>query len=105
MLAGEPAFSAGTAIQILEAISAAEPDWGALPASLQPTIRKLLRWCLERDRKHRLRDIGEARIVIDMRAAYSSRAATVRDGDLRRQRTNGSGSANLSGPGAHIHVL
>jgi serine/threonine-protein kinase len=65
MLTGKPVFAGETAAQILEAVSTAEPDWSALPASTQARIRKLLRRCLERDRKQRLRDIGEARIVID----------------------------------------
>jgi len=54
MLAGKPAFSAETAIQILEVISAAALDWDALPRSTPTRIRKLLRRCLEGDRKQRL---------------------------------------------------
>ena len=65
MLAGKPAFAGDTAAEILEAVAGAEPEWSALPASTPARIRKLLRRCLERDRKRRLRDIGEARIVID----------------------------------------
>ena len=47
----------------LAAVLRAEPDWNALPASTPPRIRKLLRRCLERDRKQRLQAIGEARIA------------------------------------------
>ena len=64
MLTGKPAFAGEPANRILEAVPA-EPDWSALPGSTPARIRELLRRCLERDRKQRLRDIGEARIVID----------------------------------------
>ena len=43
----------------------AEPDWRRLPAETPPAIRRLLRRCLQKDRKHRLRDIGDARLEID----------------------------------------
>ena len=42
-----------------------EPDWSALPADDAPAVRRLLRRCLEKDPKKRLRDIGDARIEID----------------------------------------
>ena len=61
MLTGKPAFAGETANQILEAVSGTEPDWSALPGSTPARIRRLLRRCLERDRKQRLQDIGEAR--------------------------------------------
>jgi serine/threonine protein kinase/Tol biopolymer transport system component len=65
LLSGKAAFAGHTTSEILETIQQAEPDWIALPATTPPRIRTLLRRCLERDRKQRLRDIGEARIVID----------------------------------------
>jgi serine/threonine-protein kinase len=65
MLAARPAFAGETTSDILAAVLRSEPDWSALPAETPPRIRKLLRRCLERDRKQRLQDIGEARIAID----------------------------------------
>src|SRR5260370_31387256 len=65
MLSGKPVFQGETTSDILAAVLRSEPDWNALPAGTPPRIRKLLRRCLERDRKQRLRDIGEARITID----------------------------------------
>jgi serine/threonine-protein kinase len=64
-LSGKAAFEGHTTSETLEAILRAEPDWSVLPAATPARIRTLLRRCLERDRKQRLRDIGEARIVID----------------------------------------
>src|ERR1035437_9941399 len=65
MLAGKRAFSGGSITEILAEVLRGEPDWSALPAATTPRVRKLLRRCLERDRKQRLQDIGEARIAID----------------------------------------
>jgi len=65
MLAGKPAFSGESITDILAGVLRAEPDWSALPAATPPRIRKLLRRCLERDRKQRLQAIGEARLAMD----------------------------------------
>jgi hypothetical protein len=65
VLTGKPVFHGDTTSDILAAVLRAEPDWRALPAATPLTIRKLLRRCLERDRKQRLQAIGEARIAID----------------------------------------
>jgi serine/threonine-protein kinase len=65
MLAGKPGFPGGSVTDILAAVLRSEPDWSALPAATPPRIRRLLRRCLERDRKQRLQAIGEARIAID----------------------------------------
>lgn len=43
----------------------AEIDFGQLPAATPPSIRELLRRCLDRDVRNRLRDIGEARITLE----------------------------------------
>ena len=42
-----------------------EPDWDALPADLSPTLRNLLRLCLEKDLKQRVPDIGVVRLAMD----------------------------------------
>jgi Tol biopolymer transport system component len=42
-----------------------EPDWSALPKDTPPHVRLLLRRCLCKDAKNRLRDIGEARIALE----------------------------------------
>ena len=62
MLTGQQAFPGDTVSDTLAAVIRAEPDWDALPASVHPRIRYLLRRCLEKDPKQRLRDIGEARL-------------------------------------------
>jgi Tol biopolymer transport system component len=42
-----------------------EPDWTTLPAGTPPSIRRLLRRCLEKDRKRRLADASDARLEIE----------------------------------------
>ena len=49
----------------MAAILKSEPDWSALPADTPPRMRGLLRRCLKKDRKERLRDIGDARVEIE----------------------------------------
>jgi serine/threonine protein kinase len=65
MLRGRPPFTEETISDTLAAVIRAEPDWSGFPANTSPGIRHLLRRCLEKDPKLRLRDIGEARIAIE----------------------------------------
>src|SRR3954470_403244 len=58
-------FEGETVSDTLAAVLRAELDWKQLPADTPPKVRRLLRRCLERDPKHRLRDIGDAWIEID----------------------------------------
>jgi Tol biopolymer transport system component len=65
MLAGRPLFAGETVGDTLAAVIRADPDWNGLPAATPAALRRLLRRCLEKDAKRRLRDIGEARIVLE----------------------------------------
>ena len=64
MLTGRPLFAADTMSDTIAAVLTREPDLSALPADTPPFLRSLLKRCLERDPKLRLRDIGEARIAL-----------------------------------------
>jgi serine/threonine protein kinase len=64
LLAGRPMFSGESISDILAAVLRADPDWNALPDTTPRRVRNLLGRCLERDRQQRLRDIGEARILL-----------------------------------------
>jgi eukaryotic-like serine/threonine-protein kinase len=55
-LTGGRPFEGETVTETLAAILTREPEWEKVPAKVHP----LLRWCLERDPKKRLRDIGDA---------------------------------------------
>ena len=67
MLTGRTLFQAPTVSDTLAAVLLADLDWSALPRDLQPNIGAVLWRCLERDPKRRLRDIGDARILLDER--------------------------------------
>ena len=66
MLTGKAAFREATWIETLTAIATREPDYSRLPNDLPPPIRQLIERCLQKDPRRRLRDIGEARIALDM---------------------------------------
>jgi hypothetical protein len=58
--------------ETLAAVIKGEPDWSAVPTDIPVTVRRLLRRCLQKDGKERLRDIGDARI--EMRDAQPEAA-------------------------------
>ena len=73
MLTGKMAFQGEDISLTLAAVMTKEPVWEALPGKLPVPISSLLKRCLDRDQSHRLRDIGEARIVVqDYQADPSS---------------------------------
>ena len=61
MLTGNKAFPGEDVSEILAAVIKSEPDWTALASVGRGDVEKLVRWCLTKDRTHRLRDIGDAR--------------------------------------------
>ena len=65
MLTGTRLFEGATISDTLAAVLTKEPDWTALPAQTPSSVRRLLRRCVEKDRKRRLADAGDARLEID----------------------------------------
>jgi len=59
MLTGRSPFGGATLTDTLAAIVDRDPDWRALPAATSPDLQHLVRRCLEKDPKRRLRDIGD----------------------------------------------
>jgi serine/threonine-protein kinase len=64
MLCGTRAFAGDHAQEVLAKILEREPDFALLPPELPPAVATLLRRCLEKDRRLRLRDIGDARLEL-----------------------------------------
>ncbi len=64
MLTGRMLFAGDSAADVIGAVLRQDVDFAALPAGTPHSIRRLLRRCLERDPKHRLHDIADARIEI-----------------------------------------
>ena len=65
MVTGERLFEGETVSDTLAAVLRAEPDWKKLPVDDAPQLCRLIERCLVRDPQQRLRDIGEARILLD----------------------------------------
>ena len=65
MLAGRHVFGGtATVSDAIAAVLKSEPDWQALPANTPPHVRALLKRCLEKDPRRRLRDIGDAGLLL-----------------------------------------
>jgi eukaryotic-like serine/threonine-protein kinase len=62
MLTRVQAFGGATGSDTVAAIIERAPDWSRLPADTPSAVRRLLRWTLEKDRRRRLRDVGDARV-------------------------------------------
>jgi predicted Ser/Thr protein kinase len=86
MLSGKRAFTGEDVSDLLVAVLSKDVDWSALPATTPASIVTLLRRCLERDPKRRLRDIGEARLVLaNPDASVTAVMAAVPAGPSRNQ--------------------
>jgi eukaryotic-like serine/threonine-protein kinase len=65
MFSGRKPFEGETISDVLAAVIRGEPEWTALPEKTPPAIVRLIRRCLVKDPRQRLRDIGDARIAIE----------------------------------------
>ncbi len=65
MLTGRQVFNGETVSHVIAAVLKDEPDWSALQTNTPLSIRRLLRRCLEKDRKRRLPDAADVRLEID----------------------------------------
>ena len=65
LLTGKMVFHCDTVPETMAAVLKNDPDWSQLPVTTPIRVRVLLRRCLQKDPKQRLRDIGDARIWLD----------------------------------------
>jgi serine/threonine-protein kinase len=65
MLSGKQTFCGETLTDTLASVVRGEPDWDDLPENTPANIVSLIRRCLTKDPKQRLRDIGDARFELD----------------------------------------
>ena len=65
LLTGRRAFAGDDVSDTLAAVLRQDVDLTLLPSTTPQAVRQLVARCLDRDVKHRLRDIGEARIALD----------------------------------------
>lgn len=71
MLTAHRAFGGDDVADFIVAIMTKEPEWQALPRSLPLPIHHLLRRCLKREPRERLRDIGDAGLAVQDALAAS----------------------------------
>ena len=76
MLVGTRAFAGGDVSETLAFVITRDVDWDALPEATPPAVRHVLRRCLERDPKRRLRDVGDARLDLEDRTASPTTGQT-----------------------------
>jgi serine/threonine-protein kinase len=69
MLTGTRAFAGEDVSDTLASVIKFDPDWTKLPSETPAPIRRLLKRCLAKDVKQRLRDLGSA--LLDIREAQS----------------------------------
>ena len=87
MLTGRAVFGGGSSSEIISEVLKSDPDWRRLPAATPEDIRRLLRRCLQKDRKERLQHIGDARIEIrDAQAGPRPDGGEATTGSRRKER-------------------
>ena len=75
-LTGRKVFEAEDVSLTLAEVMKSEPQWETLPTDLPPLLLVFLKRCLDKDPKHRLRDIGDVRLA--MEGAFESGASQAR---------------------------
>jgi serine/threonine protein kinase/Tol biopolymer transport system component len=65
MLTGKRAFEGEDVSDTLASVLKSEPDWNQLFASTSLSIRAVIKGCLDKDRKTRIRDISVVRFVLN----------------------------------------
>jgi Tol biopolymer transport system component len=85
MLSGVRLFAGDTVADVLSRVITAEPDWSALPADTPSNVRRLLRRCLEKEPKRRLRHIADARLELDDLDAFEALYAMPASGSRSRR--------------------
>jgi serine/threonine protein kinase/Tol biopolymer transport system component len=83
MLTGCRAFEGDDPTQTVASVLKSEPDWSRLPAETPAAIRRLLRRCLEKDRRSRLADMRDARLEIEDAQRGESTAPEINGGRVR----------------------
>ena len=72
MMTGRRLFDGQTTSHVLTEVIRAEVDFSKLPPATPRELRTILERCLERDPRRRLRDIREARLVLERMAEQTS---------------------------------
>ncbi len=76
MLTGRRTFEGEDITLTLAEVVKSEPAFDALPSQVPASIRNILRRCLQKDPRQRMRDIGDVRLVLADVAAHPDESAT-----------------------------
>ena len=100
LLTGKQLFEGTTVSHILAAVLTKELDFTQVPHK----VRRLLRRCLEKDPKKRLRDVGDAMELVDVDAEAAT-AARTSSSQSRRGRWNGIAAAVMTLVAAGLGIV
>ena len=76
MLTGRRAFAGDDISDTLVSVLRDDPDWSALPDDVPSSMRQVLRICLQKDPKKRVRDMSAVRLALD--GAFDTPAGEMR---------------------------
>jgi serine/threonine-protein kinase len=65
ILTGVSPFARPTGPETLARVLEAQPDYARLPPATRPNVVRLIRRCLEKDRRRRYRDMADVRIAVE----------------------------------------
>jgi len=99
LLTGTSPFARPTTAETLAGVLTVQPDFARLPATTPPSIHRLLRRCLEKDKKRRWQHIGDVRIEIEEALDAPSPEARPENAASRRP-VGGRGLRWIAGAGA-----
>jgi Tol biopolymer transport system component/tRNA A-37 threonylcarbamoyl transferase component Bud32 len=85
MLTGERMYQGETVTDIIAAVVTREPEWDRLPADTPVAMRRVLRRCLTKDPRNRLRDIGDA--ALELREEHADEFVVAADTTRPSRRT------------------
>jgi eukaryotic-like serine/threonine-protein kinase len=84
MVVGRPAFAAATTADTIAAVMERPVKWAAIPPDVPPVVARVLRRCLQRDPKQRLRDIADARLDLEDATTNAESVAVPQDRKWRQ---------------------
>jgi len=73
LLTGRRPFHGQSLTDVLAAVLKEAPDWGPVPQNMRPLLER----CLEKDPKKRLRDIGDAMVLVKSEAESPAQAGSL----------------------------
>src|SRR5262249_43682231 len=87
MLTGKPVFDGKTVTEVLANILKMEPDWQRLPVETPFMVRRVLRRSLQKDRRQRLKCMGDLRLdIADAGTLTMPQSGERPSGTLRREK-------------------